>query len=132
MSDRFWYHSIRNRRLPQCHASALLYTNKEKYDTLDVYRPIQPPSTVTISPDTYPLARLARKTTGPLKSSGFPHRPAGIRAIIPALRLASLIKATFMSVSMYPGAMALTLMPLETHSLDKALVNWPMPPLEAA
>lgn len=52
--------------------------------------------------------------------------------MIPALRLASLIKAVFMSVSMYPGAMALTVIPLEAHSLERALVSWPIPPLEAA
>ena len=52
--------------------------------------------------------------------------------MIPALRLLSLIKATFMSVAMYPGAMALTLIPLAIHSLESALVNCEMPPLDAA
>lgn len=52
--------------------------------------------------------------------------------MMPALRLLSLIRATFMSVSMYPGATALTLMPLDAHSLDRALVSWATPPLEAA
>lgn len=52
--------------------------------------------------------------------------------MMPAFRLLSLIKATFMSVAMYPGAMALTLIPLATHSFESALVNCEMPPLEAA
>jgi hypothetical protein len=43
-------------------------------------------------------------------------RPAGIRVMIPALRSASLISATFMSVLMCPGAIALTSIPLETQS----------------
>jgi hypothetical protein len=47
-------------------------------------------------------------------------------------RLSSLIKAVFMSVAMYPGAIALTLIPLATHSFDRALVSWPTPPLDAA
>ncbi len=36
----------------------------------------------TISPLTYPLALLANHTTGPLKSSGSPHLPAGMRSRI--------------------------------------------------
>ena len=40
------------------------------------------PSTTNSSPQTYLLALLARKTTGPAKSFGCPHRPAGIRSEI--------------------------------------------------
>ena len=47
---------------------------------MPIYLPIQPPSTVRISPLMYPLARLARNTTLPLKSSGVPHLAAGILA----------------------------------------------------
>jgi hypothetical protein len=64
-----------------------------------IYRPIQPPSTVSISPLTYMLALLARYTTLPLKSSGDPQRPAGIRSRILFARLGSLIKAVFISVA---------------------------------
>lgn len=40
--------------------------------------------------------------------------------------------AVFMSVSMYPGAMALTVMPFDVHSFAKLFVTWPTAPLEAA
>lgn len=40
------------------------------------------PSTTTSSPHTYWLAALARNTTGPAKSRGWPHRPAGMRSEI--------------------------------------------------
>jgi hypothetical protein len=96
------------------------------------YRPIHPPSTVTTSPLTYALAGLANQTTAPLKSSGLPHLPAGIRANMLFARSSSLIKAAFISVAMYPGAIALTLMPLLAHSLLNAFVNWATPPFEAA
>ena len=35
-------------------------------------------------------------------------------------------------VTMYPGAMALTLTPRPAHSLDRALVSWATAPLLAA
>lgn len=47
-------------------------------------------------------------------------------------RVGFAIKASFMSVAMYPGAMALTLMPLEAHSLDNALVRPATPCFAAA
>jgi len=87
------------------------------------YLPIHPPSTVRISPLTYPLALLAKNTTLPLKSSGFPHRPAGILDKMLSALFSSLINAVFISVAMYPGAMALTQIPLEAHSLLNALVS---------
>jgi len=40
------------------------------------------PSTTKSSPQTYRLALLARKTTGPARSFGCPHLPAGIRSEI--------------------------------------------------
>ena len=40
------------------------------------------PSTTRISPQTYWLARLARKTIGPAKSNGSPQRAAGMRSVI--------------------------------------------------
>jgi hypothetical protein len=95
-------------------------------------RPIHPPSTTIVSPLTYELALDAKKTTAPSKSSGLPHRPAGIRSIICRDRVGFAIRASFMSVAMYPGAMALTLMPLEAHSLESALVRPATPCLAAA
>jgi len=62
--------------------------------------PIQPPSTTSVCPLTYPLALLARYTAVPLKSSGLPHRAAGMRALMLARRSGSLSSAVFISVSM--------------------------------
>jgi hypothetical protein len=64
------------------------------------HRPRKPPSTNIVCPLTYAAASLARKTVGPLKSSGLPHRPCGIRSSICLCRVSSFIKASFMSVSM--------------------------------
>lgn len=36
------------------------------------------PSTTSISPEMYALARLAKNTAGPIKSSGTPQRPPGM------------------------------------------------------
>lgn len=96
------------------------------------YLPIHPPSTVTISPLTYNDARLASHTTAPLKSSGSPHRPAGIRTMICSDLTGSFISASFMSVCMYPGAIAFTLTPFEAHSFDSALVSCATPPFALA
>lgn len=97
-----------------------------------IYLPIHPPSTVSTSPLTYALAALPKKTTAPLKSSGAPHLPAGIRLRILSALFSSLINASFMSVAIYPGAIAFTLTPLLAHSLLSALVSCPTPPLLAA
>jgi hypothetical protein len=100
--------------------------------TYILYRPIHPPSTVTISPLTYALAGLANQTTTPLKSSGVPHLPAGILSKMLFALFSSFISTVFISVAMYPGAIAFTLIPLLAHSLLSALVNCPTPPLLAA
>jgi hypothetical protein len=97
-----------------------------------IYRPIHPPSTVSTSPLTYALAALPKKTTAPLKSSGAPHLPAGIRLNMLSALFSSLINASFISVAIYPGAIAFTLTPLLAHSFDSALVSCPTPPLLAA
>ena len=57
--------------------------------------PIQPPSTTCTSPVTKLLALLARYTAGPLKSSGEPHRPAGIRSNMLLALFGSLINAVY-------------------------------------
>lgn len=63
------------------------------------YRPIHPPSTTRTCPLTYALLLLAKNTTLPLKSSGTPHRPAGILSLI-LFNLSGLCnKAVFISVS---------------------------------
>ena len=50
----------------------------------------------------------ARNTVAPLKSSGSPHRPAGMRARIEVARADRCAKAVVLSVTMYPGAIAFT------------------------
>lgn len=101
-----------------------------------------PPSTVRTSPLTYRLARLARYTIEPLKSSGRPHRPAGIRSRMLFALCSSLMRASFISVWIYPGAIwdyvrkdcqqtdtkrnlptALTLIPSAAHWLDRLFVS---------
>lgn len=54
------------------------------------------PSTRSISPETYWLAVLARNTTGPAKSLGSPHLPAGIRSEIWRWRVGSAISFSFL------------------------------------
>jgi len=46
------------------------------------YFAIMPPSTTNDMPQQKSLALLARKITAPLKSSGKPHRPAGVRSMM--------------------------------------------------
>lgn len=96
------------------------------------YLPIHPPSTTSVCPLTYPPPLPARNTTGPLKSSGTPHLPAGIRSSIPLFRPSSPRSASFISVAMYPGATAFTVTPLEVHSFARDFVSWATAPLEAA
>lgn len=96
------------------------------------YLPIHPPSTTSVCPLTYPPALPAKNTTGPLKSPGTPHLPAGILSLILLNRPSSLSSAVFISVSTYPGATAFTVTPLAVHSFAKDLVSWATAPLEAA
>lgn len=57
----------------------------------------------------------------PSKSLGCPHRPAGIRSMICLLRSESAMSASFMSVAMYPGAIALTFTPFPAHPFENDL-----------
>jgi hypothetical protein len=54
------------------------------------------PSTTRISPDTYWLAREARKTAGPAKSAGVAQRPAGMRSEICRRRTGSASSRSFL------------------------------------
>lgn len=58
--------------------------------------------------------------------------PAGILALILANRASSFNSAVFISVSIYPGAIALTVTPLAVHSFAKLLVSCATAPLDAA
>src|SRR5450631_2733483 len=51
------------------------------------------------------------------------HRPAGIRSRMARLLSASRRRSSVLAVATYPGATALTLMPLGAHSLASALVR---------
>lgn len=100
--------------------------------TNDNYLPIHPPSTTNTCPLTYALAFPAKNTTLPLKSSGTPHLPAGILSLM-LFNLSSFAnRAVFISVSIYPGAIALTVIPFEVHSFDNALVSCATAPFDAA
>ena len=61
-----------------------------------------------------------------------PHLPMGILRVVSSYWAGFF---TFMvsvsSVAMYPGAMALTLIPSAAHSFDNAFVSWATPPLLA-
>lgn len=57
---------------------------------------VRTPSTTSSSPHTYWLALLARKTTGPAKSFGSPHLPAGIRSEICRRRTGSCRSFSFL------------------------------------
>jgi hypothetical protein len=83
-----------------CHVRMCRQASPRMLSCSHSYRPIHPPSTVKTSPLTYALAALAKNTTAPLKSSGAPHRPAGILSRICLARVSFAIKASFMSVSM--------------------------------
>ena len=56
-------------------------------------------------------------------SQGSPHRAAGIRSRIWRLRIGSFRSARVLSVAIYPGAIAFTLIRFEAHSFASALVN---------
>ena len=58
--------------------------------------------------------------------------PAGILSLILLNRPSSFNSASFISVSIYPGAIALTVIPSLVHSFAKLLVSCPTAPLLAA
>lgn len=101
-----WYHRARRVHVLavydrlQIEAFNYYYLHAQPPSCDSIYLPIHPPSTVTSSPLTYALAALARNTTTPLKSSGLPHRPAGILLRMLSARFSSLISASFISVAM--------------------------------
>jgi hypothetical protein len=94
--------------------------------------PSHPPSIARIWPCTYWLASEQRNTAAPATSLGVPHRPAGIRSSICRLRVSSRRRASVLSVAMYPGAIAFTLILFEAHSLARAFVSCAKPRLAAA
>ena len=66
--------------------------------------------------------RDARKTVAPMISSDFPHRLAGVRAMISSF-IGELRTAAVMSVSIQPGAIALTWMLCDASSIASDLVS---------
>ena len=65
----------------------------------------------------------ARKSTGSATSSGCPQRPSGVRALTEATCAGSVRLRADCSVTMKPGAMALTRMPSGAHAMASDLVS---------
>lgn len=72
-----------------------------------------------------------RNSAAPLKSAGFPHRPSGVRSTIARLRDGSSRSDFVNSVSIHPGAIALTRIPSAAQAIASDLVNCTTPPLLA-
>jgi len=68
---------------------------------------------------------------GPTRSSGVPHRAAGVRPTIQSLNRWSSTRLWVISVWIYPGAIALICKPAAAHSAVIALVRFRRPPLAA-
>src|ERR1700734_3937047 len=83
-----------------------------------------------VVPVTKSEARDARKTAVPIISSGWPQRPAGVRARISSF-IGILRTATVKSVSIHPGAIALTWMLCGANSIAIDLVSCMIAPLAA-
>ena len=77
-----------------------------------------PPSAGMTAPLTMRDSSDARNTAAPARSDGSPHLPAGMRARMSRLRVSSARRASVLFVSIYPGAMAFTFMPLAAHSFQ--------------
>jgi hypothetical protein len=70
-----------------------------------------PPSTAMLWPVTNEAASLARKTTTPAISSGFPQRPSAVRVFSQRAHSGSLARAALTSVANVPGATEFTVIP---------------------
>jgi hypothetical protein len=86
------------------------------------------PLEVLRTPPLYPSTMLSVV----IDQGGVLTLPAGILALMLSKRTGSFRRAVFISVSIYPGATALTVTPRDVHSLAKLLVSWPTAPLDAA
>src|SRR5437764_9780011 len=87
-----------------------------------------PPSTTSVWPVTYADARDDRKTTAPLRSSGPPNRPSGMRCASSGF---DSITKFAMSLGNQPGAIALTLIPCRAHFHARSRVRAMTPPFVA-
>ena len=85
----------------------------------------RPPSIDIVCPVIYCASSLAKNDTAFVISSTIPNLFKGIVFII--LFLASLFKNEVISVSMNPGAIELTVMPLEPNSFASDFVKPPKP-----
>src|ERR1035438_2947710 len=81
-----------------------------------------PPSTGRVTPVMKSAPRDERKTVAPMISSGFSQRLAGVRAMISSF-IGELRTAAVMSVSIQPGAIALTWMLCGANSIASDLVS---------
>ena len=86
------------------------------------------PSTTRISPQTYRLAALARKTTGPAKSRGSPHRPAGMRSEIWRRRTGSCSSFSFLYVKAESkgseGRVSIVRLGVVTSAIEGVAAEW--------
>src|ERR1043166_4422501 len=89
-----------------------------------------PPFTPMISPVMNEASGEARKATAAATSSGLPKRPIGVICRTTSSEAAG--TSAVMSVSMKPGATALTVAPFLANSRASVLVRAMRPPLAAA
>jgi hypothetical protein len=89
-----------------------------------------PPSTVHTCPVTYLAFGEARNAITSPTSAGSPRRPSGTFAISSAVTDSG--SCAVISVAMYPGHTAFTVMPRDASSRASALVSPSSPALEAA
>ena len=86
------------------------------------------PSTTRISPQTYRLAALARKTTGQAKSRGSPHRPAGMRSEIWRRRTGSCSSFSFLYVKAESkgseGRVSIVRLGVATSAIEGVAAEW--------
>ena len=83
------------------------------------YLPNHPPSMASMWPLTYAPPLPHRYTAAAMKSSVLPHLPAGIRSLMLRSRSGLSNSGIFISVTTYPGAIALTKMCLGPSSTAK-------------
>ena len=88
-----------------------------------------PPFTPNICPVTYELHGDAKNDTAEATSSGVPIRPIGISSHIASF--SSDEKRSIISVSITPGQIQLTVIPLNAYSFARAFVRPITPAFEA-
>src|SRR5947209_7777101 len=86
-----------------------------------------PPSTTRTDPVIHAAAGEQRNSAAPATSSGRPHLPSGMDASVVRRNSGFCLAPAFMSVSIHPGAKALTRTPYAAHSRETVFVRFTMP-----